>query len=74
MIEDIEEDPLGVGGNRRRDGDVGGSTGLANVERVVFRSPAARNENPIHFIQSIYVRLGGSGGAWGAISFKLSPV
>lgn len=64
MIEDNEEDPLGVGGNRRRDGDIGESAGLAKVETVVFRSPAARNKDPIHFIQDIYVRLGGSGGAW----------
>lgn len=65
MIEDTEEDPLGVGGNRRRDGDIGESAGLAKVETAVFRSPAARNkDDPKHFIQDIYVRLGGSGGAW----------
>ena len=66
-----------MGGNRRRDGDIGGSTGLANVEREVFRRPAAQNEDPKHFIQNIYVRLGGTGGAGeilegGVISFKLS--
>lgn len=67
MIEDIEEDPPGVGGNRRRDGDIGGSADLANIETEVFRSPAAQNEDPKHFIEDIYVRLGGSGGAWGVV-------
>ena len=87
LIGEEDSESPGVGGNRRRDGDIGGSTGLANVSGVgrvrygVDGSTAARNEDPIHFIQNIYVRLGGTGGAWvlltmegGAISFEFSSV
>ena len=72
-----------MGGNRRRDGDIGGSTGLDNVSEVgrVRYGPAAQSEDPMNFIQSIYVRLGGTGGgAWfltmeeGEIPFELSSV
>jgi hypothetical protein len=60
MMEVIEEDPAGVGGNRRRDGDIGGSAGLAKVERLDLRDPAAGNEDKIELIEDNYVRLGGS--------------
>lgn len=57
MFGFIGEEPPGVGGNRLGDGDIGLSTLLANAERLVFRSPAARNEDPkrISYKISTYV-------------------
>ena len=46
-MEFVEEDPPGVGGNRRREGDIGGSAGLAKVERLDLRDTAAGNEDRI---------------------------
>jgi hypothetical protein len=77
-----EEELPGVGGNRRRVGDIEESTGLVIVsetEGVGYENPAAQNEDPIHLIQDIYVRLGGTGGGLRGLtvegeetSFKLS--
>lgn len=65
MLELIEEERPGVGGNRLGD-DIGLSTDLANVERLVFRTPAARDEDPIHisYKTSTYVWEVAEVGLW----------
>lgn len=54
-----------MGGNRRRVGDIGESTGLvtAETEGVGYENPAAQNEDPVYLIQK-YLRTFGRYRRW----------